>query len=649
MLRALPGARSVAGQVFLLQFVIVLLLAVTAGVTLVLQTRHAIMRDARQLTTGVATSFAHAPGTLEAMQSGNPSARLQPSAEKIRNESDVDYVVAFDPAGFRWTHPDPSLIGKHIYAQREGDAIDRPFTDTFEGSLGPSVDSTVPVPDATGEGVEGFVAVGVTVEGVSSVIQDQLPRLLGLTGGVLALAAGGTALVSRRLRRQTHGLAPAEMARMYAHHDAVLHAVREGVLTVGGDGRLVLSSSGTPLLDLPADRREHTLAETLQRSMLPNCLPDHSAVEVAHRYLPAVDGVGGDWFDVIPLPGSRVALVVGDVVGHGLHAAATMGRLRTAVRNFSAIDLPPDEILAHLDELAAQGDSDDDDDEAMGLDSKGIMGATCLYCIYDPVSGTCSMARSGHPDPALVHPDGTVEYLHVPVSPPLGLNGGLPFETAEFHLPEGSRLILYTDGLIEDRQRGIDAGQQALREALAHPDRTPEETCEGVFDAAIPAQPHDDIALLVVRTHLLDPTHVADWDVPTDMAAVAAVRADVARQLRRWGLDELAFSTELVTSELVTNALRYGAAPVRLRLLYDEDHLICEVTDGSSTSPHLRRAATTDEGGRGLFLVAQFTQRWGTRYMPRGKVIWTEQSLHTPAASPDGATADALLNQWDDL
>jgi hypothetical protein len=390
--------------------------------------------------------------------------------------------------------------------------------------------------------------------------------------------------------------------------------------------------------------REHALAETLQRSLLPGSLPDHSAVEVAHRYLPALDGVGGDWFDVIPLPGARVALVVGDVVGHGLHAAATMGQLRAAVHTISALDLSPDELLGHLDELVARIDGE----ESAERDDKGVTGATCLYAVYDPSSGQCSLARSGHPEPALVHPDGTVEYLRVPGSPPLGLGGGEPFETAEVTLPEGSRLVLYTDGLIEDRERGVDIGLEALRDALARPGRTPEETCRDVFDTLLPAGPGDDVALLVARTHLLDPSRVAEWDVPGDPAAVAGIRADVTRRLGAWGLDEMAFTTELVISELVTNAIRYGTGPIRLRMLHDRDSLICEVADGSSTSPHLRRAATTDEGGRGLFLVAQFSQRWGTRYTARGKVIWTEQSLHDPSADADAVTADTLLDQWDE-
>jgi anti-sigma regulatory factor (Ser/Thr protein kinase) len=152
----------------------------------------------------------------------------------------------------------------------------------------------------------------------------------------------------------------------------------------------------------------------------------------------------------------------------------------------------------------------------------------------------------------------------------------------------------------------------------------------------------------VARTRLLDPDRVAGGDVPCDPAAVASIRTACVRQMETWGLDEIAFTTELILSELVTNAIRYGAEPVRLRLLYDRDSVICEVADGSSTSPHLRRAATTDEGGRGLFLVAQFAQRWGTRYTARSKVIWTEQSLDEAAGGLGGAMGDLLLDQWDE-
>ncbi|MEU5319226.1 SpoIIE family protein phosphatase [Streptomyces sp. NPDC021056] len=370
--------------------------------------------------------------------------------------------------------------------------------------------------------------------------------------------------------------------------------------------------------------REHNTALALQRSLLPRGRSEQSAVEVAYRYLPAQAGVGGDWFDVIPLSGARVALVVGDVVGHGLHAAATMGRLRTAVHNFCSLDLPPDDLLTHLDDLVGRLDRGEGWAAESSPDS-GIVGATCLYAVYDPVSRRCTLTRAGHPLPAVVDPDGTVTFVDLPSAPPLGL-GGMPFETVELELAEGSQLVLYTDGLIEDRHRDIDAGMQRLGAVLAQAGRPPEETCEAVLDALLPARPSDDVALLVARTHALDSDRVAQWDVPSDPAAVSRFRAAVTEQLTAWGLEELSFTVELVASELVTNAIRHATGPVRLRLLRDRA-LICEVSDGSSTSPRLRRAKNEDEGGRGLFLVAQLTERWGTRHTPEGKIIWTELAL----------------------
>ncbi|MGW0838651.1 SpoIIE family protein phosphatase [Streptomyces sp. NPDC002787] len=366
--------------------------------------------------------------------------------------------------------------------------------------------------------------------------------------------------------------------------------------------------------------RERTMVLALQRSLLPQGLPDQDSVEVAHRYLPAESDVGGDWYDVIPLSGSRIGLFVGDVVGHGMLSAATMGRVRTAARSFAELDFPPDEVLTHLDNLVGRLDREDP-----VSDGGGIIGATCLYAVYDPTSQQCTMARAGHPPPALVDPDGTVSFPELPAGPPLGL-GGLPFEAVEMHMPEGSQLVLYTDGLIEDRDRDVDVVLDQLRGALAHPERTPEETCRVVLDTVAPAHPGDDIALLVARTHAFDPRRIATWDLPADPARVSEVRAAALRQLADWGLDEAAFAAELMLSELVTNAVRHGAGPIRVRLLHDRS-LICEVSDTSNTAPHLRRAATTDEGGRGLFLVAQLSQSWGTRYTQEGKVIWAECGL----------------------
>ncbi|ODA71103.1 SpoIIE family protein phosphatase [Streptomyces sp. AVP053U2] len=872
-LRSLLSARSVAGQVFVLYVVIVLLLVVSAVFALVLQVRHDSTLEARNRSLAVAETLAHSPGIVEALESPDPTLLLQPRAEAIRTQAEVDFVVVMNTDGIRYTHPKTDRIGKKFVGTLQPTLAGQPVTEEITGTIGPLVQAVVPVNNPDGV-VVGLVSAGITTENVGGVAEEQLPLVLAAGAVALVLATTGAALVSRRLLRQTHGLGPHEMTRMYEHHDAVLHAVREGVVIVDDDGTLLLANDeahrllglpedaeGRDVLALPLDpgtaellssgrvatdevhrvgdrllavnqrstdrvggppgsvatvrdstelralsgraetarerldmlydagvgigtsldvartaeelaelavprfadfatvdlfetvlaggepdmagsvrrtamtgirketplypvgsrtrfvgsspqgrslasgrslieprlseapgwraqdmersgqivaygihslitvplragslvlgvvsfwrcgkpepfdeeelalaeelvaraavsidnarryTREHSMAVTLQRSLLPRSLPEQSALEIAYRYLPAQAGVGGDWFDVLPLSGARVALVVGDVVGHGLHAAATMGRLRTAVHNFSALDLPPDELLGLLDELVGRIDQDEAQDEH----SAPVTGATCLYAVYDPVTRRCTVARAGHPPPALIRPDGTVRYADVPVGPPLGL-GGLPFETAELELAEGSRLVLYTDGLVEDHSHDIDVGLELLREALSRAGDSPEDTCRAVLQARRPVKARDDIALLVARTQALPEDRIARWPVPSDPAAVAEVRATIARKLSEWGLDELVFTTELILSELVTNAIRHGGGPIEVRVLRDRN-LIVEVFDNSSTSPHLRYATMNDEGGRGLFLVAQMSERWGTRYLPTGKIIWAEQHI----------------------
>lgn len=385
--------------------------------------------------------------------------------------------------------------------------------------------------------------------------------------------------------------------------------------------------------------REHATALTLQRSLLSRVPAVQYAVDVAHRYFPAQEDVGGDWFDVIPLSGGRVALVVGDVVGHGIHAAATMGRLRTAVRSFSALDLPAEDLLGHLDAFVDALDQEESDDRY----GDGVIGATCLYVVYDPVALTCTMAAAGHPPPAVVAPDGTVYFPPVPTGPPLGL-GGTSFETLELPLPEGSRIVLYTDGLVEHRDQDIDVGLERLAAAVAIRAGTPDELCETVVRELLPHRPRDDVALLVARTRRTASDRVATWDVPMEPSAVAGLRAAVTARLAVWGLHEAAFTTELIVSELVTNAIRHASGPLELRLLRDRA-LICEVADGSSVSPRLRHATANDEGGRGLFLVARLAQRWGTRYTSRGKVIWAEQPLPVRVPAPAGEQARGQTQQ----
>ncbi|GAA1950454.1 SpoIIE family protein phosphatase [Kitasatospora viridis] len=896
--RRVRGVRSLAGQVFALQVLVVVLLVLAAVLALVLESQRASNTEVRNRSIAVAESFANGPGTAAALRAPDPTAVLEPRAEAARIGAGVDFIVVINPQGIRLTHPEPALIGKPFQGDYQPALQGRTVVQRIGSPIGELVQAVVPLRDTDGT-IVGAVSAGVTVSRATSVVDRQLPLVLGTAAGALVLATVGTALAVRRLRRQTHGLAPAEMTRMYEHHDAVLHAVREGVLIIGpekrgigperrgsggerhradtlllandearrllglsaeaegrpvgeldldpsvaellGSGRPVSDevavSKGRPLLvnvratdlaggppgsvvtlrdstelqaavaradaagrrltllydasvaigttldvartaeelaevavprfadqvsvdlaetvlagaePVPQDSlrmrrvarvgsptdgfypvgeaitvrpgspqgrslssgeavldadlasspdwqaqdsarsaamlaagvhsvirvplrgrgvqlgiakfwraggsprfepedlslaeelaaraavcidnarrytREHAMAVTLQRSLLPQGLPEQTALLVASRYLPAQAGVGGDWFDLIPLPGSRVALVVGDVVGHGLHAAATMGRLRTAVHNFAMLDLAPDELLGHLDELVARLDQEQRQEPG---GSQAVTGAGCLIAVYDPVSRECVLARAGHPPPALVGPDGSVEFPEVPAGPPLGV-GGLPFVSARLRPAEGTLLVLYTDGLLEDRDRdldsGLDSGLDLLRRSLQQErGHDPERTCDGVLADLLPARPVDDVALLVARTRVLPPDRVARWSVEKDPAAVGEVRAAVSRQLDRWGLTEQAFVTELVLSELLTNAIRYAAEPITVRLLFDRV-LTCEVSDASSTAPHLRYAAETDEGGRGLFLVAQLAERWGTRYTRTGKVIWAEQEL----------------------
>ncbi|MFF9623946.1 SpoIIE family protein phosphatase [Streptomyces griseosporeus] len=902
--------RTAAGQVFLVQSVIVVLLVVAAVASIMLQAARDAVRQGRRESVVAAQSFANSPGVSLALRSPDPTAVLQPRAEEARKRAGMDFIVVMNTDGIRYTYPYPSEIGKKFVGTIEPALEGRTVVEQAGGpplpaGKGTAIQAVVPVTDARGR-IVGLVSAGITVTNVSQLWMPQLPIVLGVGAILLVLAAAGTTAVSRRLLRQTRGLAPTELARLYEHHQAVLHAVREGVLITGEDGRLLLANEeARRLLGLPADvqgrhvqelglpeqmarvlaspekvtdqvylthdrllavnkrptfpeadhagsvvtlrdttelavvsgraegalgqlkllyeagmrigttldvertaqeladvavprfadvvavdlldsvvrgdepttggwrhllrsaisgdqrmlpvyrpgevitfspetpqmlaleqgrgvleadlrrahgwqeqdperarralelgvhslvtmplrargvplglahfyrtegspafepedvafaeelgaraalaidnarrfSREHAMTVTLQRSLLPRGQPEQDALEVAWRYLPSEAGVGGDWFDVIPLPGGRVALVMGDVVGHGLHASATMGRLRIAVHNFATLDLPVDEVLGKLDDLVVR--LDEEDDSGTGPDDEegaGLTGATCLYAIYDPVAGICTMARAGHPGPAVVNPDGTVVCPEVPASPPFGL-GGYPFETADVHLAEGSQLILYTDGLVKNAARDIDTGLEALRRALAGAgagERTPEETCRAVIEALKPARLSDDIALLAARTRRVPSSSVAEWDVPSDTAVVPSVRAECRTVLNGWGLEETAFTMELILSELVTNAIRYGSPPVKVRLLRGRT-LICEVSDGSSTSPRLRRAETTDEGGRGLFLVAQFALRWGTRFTSRGKVIWAEQILHDgPPGPADDMPVDALLEQFGD-
>ncbi|MFF4981768.1 SpoIIE family protein phosphatase [Streptomyces sp. NPDC001046] len=401
-------------------------------------------------------------------------------------------------------------------------------------------------------------------------------------------------------------------------------------------------------------RREHERALILQRSLLPPGDPEASGLDIACRYLPGnvntgrPSEVGGDWFDVIELPGHRTALVVGDVMGRGLRAAVAMGELRTAVRTLAQLDLEPAEVLSQLDEIARGLGAPGGVQQATRAarrpreaDLSEVYLATCVYAVYDSVTRRCTFANAGHLPPVLVEPGEPALMLDVPPGMPLGV-GGEPFEEVEVELPEGALLALYTDGLVESRDHPLDEGLQAFVSALADPTQPLEDVCDHVLNTLDTHHGEDDIALLMARVQGLPTESVGDWTLPREPRSVGRAREYARAQLLSWDLEPLVDTTELLVSELVTNALRYGEGEIRLRLLLDRT-LVCEVWDAGLVQPRRRRARDTDEGGRGLQLVGLLSAAWGSRRTPRGKTVWFELPL------PDGGPglpdpAEALLS-----
>jgi hypothetical protein len=363
--------------------------------------------------------------------------------------------------------------------------------------------------------------------------------------------------------------------------------------------------------------REHATALTLQRSMLPTGLSYPSSVEVKHRYLPGskLIEVGGDWYESIALPGGRVALVVGDVAGHGVRAAVTMGRLRTAIHTLAMLELAPAESLQQLDELMHT------------LGEREPHFATCAYAVYDAVSGECEIAVAGHLPPLLVHPDGSNEYLDVPPAPPLGIGDG-EVESRIFTIEDGSLFVLYTDGLVENKGRDISDGLARLTDIFGpgSPTRPLEDLCKATLDGVYGDEQRDDIAVLIARLGRLPQDRYASWTFASKLTSVREARAVLAEPMKRWDLEDLIPTTELLVSELVTNAVKYSRGEVTLRLV-NEKALVCEVLDNSGALPRLRQASSDDENGRGLQVVRQLSHRWGTRRTATGKVVWCEQQL----------------------
>lgn len=520
----------------------------------------------------------------------------------------------------------------------------------------------------------------------ASAVSDAPPTLTGATAPIASVSVGDVhrypfhspcagALRTGRLRAVPGGegsLVHTTLAVPMVAHDTVVGLVQfsraKGSEPFGERDRALateLASRAAVCIDnARLYRREHERALILQRSLLPPGDPEAAGLDIACRYLPgnAATEVGGDWFDVIELPGHRTALVVGDVMGRGLRAAVAMGELRTAVRTLAMLDLEPAEVLSHLDEIARGLGDPGGPDRAAGGNRRGGPGsrtahksreadlsevylATCVYAVYDPVTRRCSIANAGHLPPVLVEPGEPALFLDMPPGLPLGV-GGEPFEEIEVDLPEGALLALYTDGLVESRDHPLDEGLRAFRKAISDPVAGLEDVCDQVLNTLDTRHGEDDIALLMARIQGLPTDAVGDWRLPRSPRSVGRARELARTQLLAWDLDDLVDTTELLVSELVTNALRYGEGEVRLRLLRDRT-LVCEVWDAGLVQPRRRRARDTDEGGRGLQLVGLLSAGWGSRRTPRGKTVWFELALPDGESRPVAElTEEQLLSMF---
>ncbi|MEV7853047.1 SpoIIE family protein phosphatase [Streptomyces sp. NPDC088183] len=371
-----------------------------------------------------------------------------------------------------------------------------------------------------------------------------------------------------------------------------------------------------------SERRHRETAVTLQRSLLPQELEQPDDLRIAATYQPGGTdaAVGGDWYDVITLGAGRTALVIGDVMGRGVRAAAVMGQLRTAVRAYARLDLPPHEVLQLLDGLAAE------------IDASQI--ATCAYAVHDPNEGRLVYASAGHLPILVCHEDGTVHRAEDPTGPPLG-TGGWIHTSGTIGLPPGSTAVLYTDGLVERRSEDIDEGVAALERALSGAKGSPQVVCDRLIRSlGVTAEHDDDVAVLVVqhpaRTGAdAELFHNASLDLLGGIEAAPRARAFATGVLTSWRFPvELCDLGVLAAGELVANSLKHGTPPMRLGLRRTDRRLIIEVTDGDDHLPRRRRADPADEAGRGISIVATIASSWGSRRTPGGgKAVWCEFAL----------------------
>ncbi|MFD7875860.1 SpoIIE family protein phosphatase [Streptomyces sp. NPDC059766] len=452
----------------------------------------------------------------------------------------------------------------------------------------------------------------------SRVLTDLRPRLINVKPDAPWLSAD-PARAASIAQSDAHSLIVAPLA-LRGQAMGVISFYRRGAEEPFEKGDLDLTADVCAHTALSIDNarrytRERTIAATLKRRLLPQRPAVTTAVDIAHLRLPG-PGAGGAWFDVIELSGARTALVLGDVAGRGVATATIMGQLRTVIHSLAALDLEPDELMARLSDTAARLA-----DERAALPAGDSLQAEpltagCLIAVYDAVDQHCTMVRAGLWDPYVVYPDGRATVVRVPEGPVLAGHGHAPFPATTVELPEGSTLALCNEDLLMPTCQVGPLLVAGIGDSL-------DEVCDTVA-YALRDRDETEKLLLLARVKALPADRVMIITLPTRNEAAPLARSAARRQLAAWSIpEEEAFTAELVVSELVGNAVRYGAPPLQLRLVLDR-HLTCEVCDAAQCAPHLKHARTVDEDGRGLFIIASLADNWGTRYGPDGKTVWAQ-------------------------
>ncbi|MGN6611944.1 MAG: SpoIIE family protein phosphatase [Angustibacter sp.] len=365
-----------------------------------------------------------------------------------------------------------------------------------------------------------------------------------------------------------------------------------------------------------ASAREHAIADELQRSLLPERDFELEHLDVATYYRAGVEGtqVGGDWYDIIDMGAGRTALVVGDVMGRGVRAAAVMGQLRSGVRAFAKMGVRPAEVLEHLDSMV----------QDLGADHI----VTCVYAVFDSTDQTLTLANAGHLPPLLVVPGEPSRRLGGSVAPPLG-TGVFGIEAQTVRLQPEAMVTFYTDGLVERRGRDLDVGIDAVARELERLRDIPlGQLPERLVQAGMPEGPDDDVALLIARVNAQPFAAGITHRFRTGELAASSARRLVEEHLDSWGVDsEIVHDVVLMASELVTNAMVHGRSPIDLLLRSNGTQIILEVQDRGAYRPRRVSPSEDDERGRGLHIVAELSDQWGSRSTSNGKSVWATRSL----------------------